>query len=388
MIIDVAIMGAGLVGASLARALAGSGLGCALVDGSPPQEPQAASWDTRVYALSPATQSFLDELGVWRMLDPGRVEPVVAMHVFGDRSSKLHFSAYECGVERLATIVEAGALQRALWRSLQGQPGLQIHCPARPASLQMQDDCVELRLADGSQLCARLLVAADGASSWVRETAGIPAHKQALQHVAVVANFACDRAHRGVAYQWFRGDGVLAWLPLPGKRFSMVWSTPEPNSRELLAASSEDLCDRVAEAGGGALGRLDLVTPAAAFPVAPLSVAQRVRPRLALIGDAAHVIHPLAGQGVNLGFGDARALARVLREPAAARDPGERLMLRRFERQRSEDILAMRLATEGLQRLFSARSPAVAMARNLGLTLTDRFSVIKNLLARRAMGDG
>jgi len=201
-----------------------------------------------------------------------------------------------------------------------------------------------------------------------------------------VANFACGRPHRGTAYQWFRKDGVLAYLPLPGARMSMVWSTPDEHAGELLALAPNILCERVAEAGRGALGDLEILTPPAAFPLQLLVAEHIVAPRIALVGDAAHVVHPLAGQGVNLGFGDARALVEVLRAREPFRDCGELALLRRYARSRAEAVLAMRRVTDGLQRLFSARGRLISGVRNAGLNFTDRMPVLKNLLVRQALG--
>jgi 2-octaprenylphenol hydroxylase len=388
MVSDVAVVGGGLVGASLARALDRAGLSCTLIERSVPREPHPDEWDSRVYAISPGARAFLADIGAWQELDARRVAPVLEMKVFGDRDSQLRFSAYECGVERLATIVEAGSLQHALWRALPSHRRLRVVCPAKPVSLELLPGHAEIGIEGAAPLQARLVVGADGANSWVREAAGISVHRAKSRQVAVVANFTCEQAHHGVAYQWFRDDGVLAWLPLAGNRISMVWSTDPERAAGLEGAPPAELCDTVSSAGGHSLGALGLLTAAQSFPVAPLDANGRARSRVTLIGDAAHVIHPLAGQGVNLGFGDARALARILAGCGPDRDPGDRLLLRRFERERAEDILAMRLATGGLQRLFAATYPAAAAARNVGLNLTDRMPVLKNLLARRAMQNG
>lgn len=387
MTFDVTIVGAGLVGTALARALHASGLACALVDMAAPAEPDDA-WDSRVYAIAPANQAFLESLGAWTEIET-RIAPVRLMKVFGDHGARLEFSAYECGVDRLASIVESGRVQSALWRGLQNDTHVTLFCPARPAALRHDGAAMELTLEGGTQLRTRLLVGADGARSWVREAAGIRSSVKPTGHTAVVANFACAEPHQEVAFQWFRRDGVLAWLPLAGNRLSMVWSTSATHAETLLGLSPEALCEHVAQAGAHALGALELITPPASFPLTRLSVPHRVRPRLALIGDASHVIHPLAGQGVNLGLADAQGLARLLQHrpsqgPRA--DPGDLLLLREFERSRAEDILAMRLATDGLQRLFAAQWPGLAQVRSLGLNLTDRLPVVKNLLARRAMG--
>jgi 2-octaprenylphenol hydroxylase len=381
----IGIVGAGLVGASFARSLAQSGLSLAVVEGAPPPE-RTQDWDPRIYALSPGNVAFLDAMGAWGALDRTRACPVRAMRIFGDDGrSQMEFSAYDAGVSALAWNVESGELQRALWLLLERQSNLSIVYPARPVSLDVRADAATLGTDGRHEIESRLLVGADGANSWLRREAGFVSEARPYGEMGVVANFACERPHRGVALQWFREDGVLAYLPLPGDRISIVWSTGDAHAAELMALPPDEFCARVAQAGAGMLGRLDLLTPAAAFPLTHLAVRNIIKPRLALIGDAAHVVHPLAGQGVNLGFGDARALAAVLQDPAARRDPGDFSLLRRFERSRAEDILAMRLVTDGLQRLFRARQPWVARLRNLGLNLTDAAPVIKAMLARRAM---
>ena len=382
---DVVIIGGGLPGASLAAALAESGLRLALVERKPPPSP-GPDWDSRVYSLTPASIAFLDRIGAWRRLDAGRVTPIYDMRVFGDdRSSRLDFSAYESGVPQLAATVESGRLQHALWQGLERQGNLSLLCPAAPVELSRRDDRVEIGLEDGNGVTAKLAVGADGAESWVRRAAGIEVRGGSYAQLGVVANFACVRAHRNIAYQWFRRDGVLAYLPLPDRRVSMVWSMREAHARELLALAPAALCARVGEAGDQALGALEPLTPPAAFPLSRMFADRIAQGRVALIGDAAHVVHPLAGQGVNLGLGDAHSLADLLRD---APDPGDRLLLRRYERARAEDILALRWVTDGLFRMFGADHRIVAGIRNFGLNLTNSSAVIKTLLARRAMGVG
>jgi len=383
---DVLVVGAGLAGASLACALRNTGLRIAVMEARPP-DAAAESWDARVYALSPASQKFLDILGVWEKLDPGRIEAVRDMRIFGDDGvASLEFSAYQNAVDRLATIVEAGAVQRALWEALRGARDIELLCPETAREILWGSDACEIHLDGGGTIKTKLVVGADGMHSAVRAAAGIEARIEPAGQQGVVANFSCSLPHLGTAFQWFRDDGVLAWLPLPGRRFSMVWSADEPHATELLQCGSDALCQRVAQAGRGTLGELGLLNGPVAFPLAWLSVRNRVRERLALIGDAGHVVHPLAGQGINLGFGDARELAALLRDAAERRaDPGELLRLRRFERARAEAILAMRLTTKGLKELFGDRSVAATKMRNFGLNLIDRATVIKNLLARHAM---
>jgi 2-octaprenylphenol hydroxylase len=384
---DVLVVGAGLAGGSLVCALRDSGLKVVVIDS---KEPSAATqgWDERVYALSPSSQQFLEEIGVWENLAHDRIEAVNAMRIFGDDGvSQLAFSSYECAVDRLATIVEAGAVHRALWNSLQSSAEVTLLCPASPREISWGRHSCEVQLDQGQSIDARLLVAADGMFSKVREAAGIRAKIEPAGQKGVVANFECSLPHRGVACQWFRKDGVLAWLPLPGHCFSMVWSADDQWADELLRSDERALSQRVFDAGGGLWGDLKLLSGPTAFPLAWLSVRQRVRERLALIGDAGHVVHPLAGQGINLGLGDARELAFQLRKASKlGADVGELLHLRRFERHRAEAILAMRIATKGLKRLFEEKSFLAGKLRNRGLNLTDRTLVLKNMMAQHAMG--
>src|SRR5712691_11147114 len=222
---DIAIIGGGLAGASLAVALAESRLRLALIERKPPAAPDP-EWDSRVYALTPASIAFLDRIGAWRCLEAARVTPIYAMRVFGDDgSSRLDFSAYESGVPHLAATVESGRLHHALWQGLERQRNLSLLCPAVPSELCRREDRVEIRLEDGNVVKAKLAVGADGAESWVRRAAGIEVRSGSYAQLGVVANFACALAHRNIAYQWFRRDGVLAYLPLPDRRVSIVWST-------------------------------------------------------------------------------------------------------------------------------------------------------------------
>ena len=394
---DVAVVGGGLVGAALARALAGTSL--ALVAAPPP--PQQGDFDSRVYALSPGNAAFLARLGAWSALPEERLTPVRAMRVYGDDGESLiEFDAYRSGASELAGIVEDRLLQAALWGGLESQPGL-VRFAGALSRLETGGEQASLGLYDGARVAARLVAGADGARSLVRTQGGIASRERPYGQSAVVANFACSRPHRNVAWQWFQGsDGgrsrsgaasgaggaVLALLPLPGDRASMVWSVPEAEARRLLEIDAAALCREVAIASREALGELSLITPPREFPRQRLAATRLVGPRIALVGDAAHVIHPLAGQGANLGLQDARVLAEVLGEREPGRDPGETRLLRRYERARAEDILAMRATVHGLYRLFGAPGAGIARLRNTGMKLVDRLPVLKNVLIRHAMG--
>ena len=386
---DIAIAGGGMVGATLARALRGARI--ALICREPGAVPPAQGFDARVYAVSPGNAAMLRRLGAWGAIPARHLTPVHAMRVYGDDgASMIEFDAYRSGVSELAWIVEDGRLQEALWRGLEDQAGLALFPHSSIRRLRISAPRASIVLEDGRELAAQLVAGADGARSLVREQAGIPSEAQAYGQTAVVANFACSRPHRNVAWQWFqgaaKGGAVLALLPLPGDHVSMVWSMRTDDAAHLLALEAGALAREVAAASRDALGELSLVTPQRGFPLQRLAADRLVAPRIALAGDAAHVIHPLAGQGANLGLQDAQALAEVLAGREPGREPGDLRLLRRYERSRTEAILAMRATVHGLYRLFGAPGPGAARLRNAGLNLADRMPVLKNLLMRHATG--
>lgn len=379
---DVIIVGGGLAGAALAVALRRSHLKIALIEARAPMAPE--SWDQRIYAYSPASARFLEELGIWRHLDATRLTRVAEMRIFGDAGGALRFSAYDSGLSELAWIGESSLVHLELWQSLKRQHNVELLCPARCESLKFDSDCAVLRLKDGQTLRARLIVGADGRDSWVRQQAGIRAKISPYGERGVVANFRCERPHDNTAFQWFFDEGILAWLPLPDGQMSMVWSAPDALADELMAMDEAAFCARVAAAGDSLLGQLELLTPRAAFPLQLMRVGEIVRPRLALIGDAAHAIHPLSGHGINLGFMDAKALANQLSSLPAWRDVGEIDVLRAYARARAEEPFMLQYLTHGLNQLFGARNPLLGLARNAGMNLTNRLPVVANALVRYA----
>jgi len=382
---EVVIVGGALVGAALARALAGSPLALVSQERRVPG-PISAVFDSRVYAISPANAAFLAELGAWQQIPAQRLTPVHAMRIWGDDGrSKIEFDAYQSGVSELAWIVEDALLQDGLWRLLQTQERLEVVAPAEFEWFEASAAGAKVALRDGRCIEAKLAIGADGARSLLRMRAGIGAREHAYGQSAVVANFACERPHRNVALQWFQGGPVLALLPLPGERVSMVWSTADVDAVRLLELDGDSLAREVAHASGHTLGELSLLSPARSFPLRSLVAARSIGQRAALVGDAAHVVHPLAGQGANLGFQDARALAETLRSREPFRDPGDWRLLRRYERARAEAILAMRATVHGLFLLFGAEERLFGPLRNAGLNLVDRIPVLKNVLMRRAM---
>jgi len=380
---DIIIIGGGLVGASLASALKNSGLHIVLIEGQP-LPGQDSEWDSRIYAFTPGNVDFLKECGAWQRLDSSRVQQVEEMRVFGDSGSRLDFSAYEIGAPELAFILESRLLQHALWQGLQEQENLTLLQPAQCAEMSLKEDAAHIKLKDGREIRAKLIVGADGRDSWARNQTLMPEVPTPYHQHGVVANFNIGKAHRGIAYQWFTPEGILALLPLPGKRISIVWSVSPEKSAELLALTHEEFSARVSEASNHTLGELQVITPPAAFALRVLNLAHITKPRLALVGDAAHNVHPLSGQGVNLGLRDVRELVKVLSQRGAL-DCGDLHLLRRYETARQGDIMSMQLTTDTLKNLFVNDNPLLRTLRNIGLTATNKIVPLKKMLVRHAL---
>ena len=385
---DVLIVGAGLPGLGLAIALRDSGLSVALIDRRQPAVSEAETWDARIYAISPGNAQFLHRIGVWSRLDPERLTAVESMRVFGDRAgSQLDFSAFDSGERALAWIVEQRELQNATMAAWADADATEIvYADSPPAALLRRPDRSTIELEDGTRLAARLVVGADGLHSWTRLQSGLDGRHRSYGQTAVVANFTTELAHHGRAWQWFQPDGgVLAWLPLSGKQMSIVWSAPDAKAGELLGLSDAEFTASVAAAGSSVLGHIELLTARASFPLSFMRLPSPVAPRLALVGDAAHGIHPLAGQGLNLGYGDVAALASVLKARGPVDDPGASLLLGRYARRRALPTLAMQTVTDGLWRLFNAQQSLPAIVRNGGMALLNRSPMVKSVLMQPAM---
>lgn len=389
---DVCIIGNGAIGKVSALGFAQAGLKVSLLC-APSQAPKvsATGWDVRVYALNHVAHDLLSSVKVWDALDASRIAPVDAILVRGDGGAdagSLGFDAYGARVGALAWIVEDRNLNQALDAALKFAPNLRM-ITGRAIGLRVDDTNATVQLENGDTLAAALLVGADGGQSWVRGQCDIGVDYRSYGQRAVVTNFECEKPHHGVAYQWFTAsEGIVALLPLPGQRVSLVWSAPETLAQTLLREPLAQLAQRVTLLSGGCLGQLIPMQPevVSAFQLSLLRTNAITAPRVALVGDAAHVVHPLAGHGMNLGFADVAALLKMVTQREPHRDCGGARVLERFARARKEDILLMQLATDGLERLFDADFEPLRQIRNFGLNLVNKLPVLKRRLITHALG--
>jgi 2-polyprenylphenol 6-hydroxylase len=382
---DVAVIGGGLVGKTAALALTQGGLRVALLAQPCAPLPAGEAFDARVYALSASSQALLERLRVWQALDSSRLGPVYDMRVYGDAHAELHFSAFQASVPQLAWIAESSLIERALDSALRFQSNLEW-LDTRAQGLDVKPGGAIVSLDNGKSLEADLVVGADGAHSWVRAQIGSQVVRRDYKQTGVVANFKAEKPHGETAYQWFRDGEIIALLPLPDGHVSLVWSAQTEHANELLGLVPAQLAAEVERVTGSQVGALDCVTPAKGFPLALQTVDRLIAPRVALVGDAAHLIHPLAGQGMNLGLRDVAALAETIAGKEAFRDLGDTVLLRRYERSRREDIRALMVATDGLQKLFAVPGPVARVVRNTGMAFVGAQPLLKRWLVSAALG--
>ncbi|CAB3957279.1 2-octaprenylphenol hydroxylase [Achromobacter insolitus] len=379
---QIVVCGAGIVGLSTALALARRGQRVAVLAPRASVPPADADrYHPRVYAISPASQRFLAELGVWDAMPASRLTPVTGMEIHGDADGQVNLSAWQAALPQLAWIVESGEIERVLIQAVRmfGIPWLEDRCTG------YRDGAIDTE--SGARIEAELFVGADGAASPLREAAGLKHESVSYHDTGLVVHLDAERSHQGTAFQWFRDDGVLALLPLPdtsaGPQVSMVWSMRAEPAQALLALPPEEQAARLetllADAAEGRLGALKVRSKLHGFPLT-LERAQMVAPGIALAGDAAHRLHPLAGQGLNLGLGDVEALARIVAGREAYRAAGDLRVLHRYQRARAEPVLAMRLATDGLHKLFASRATPLVWLRNAGMHWVERTPLIKRRL--------
>ena len=370
---DILVRGAGAVGLTAALALARQGLQVALAEPALAAPPGP---DLRAYALNAASVALFEQLRVWSALPDDARTRVHDMHIEGDApGAALDFSAWSQGATELAWIVDAAELDRALRAAVGFAPHIARLSDTQAAALPGP---------------APLQVLADGRDSPERARLGVQMPRQAYGQRAIAARLCSEQGHAGLARQWFRSPDVLALLPLdrpkPGHGLGLVWSVPDAQADELVALSDAAFEAALMDATAGAAGRLSLVSPRAQWPLALAQADTVCGPGWVLVGDAAHVVHPLAGQGLNLGLADVAALAEVLAARESWRALGDAKLLRRYARQRRADTLAMGRVTDGLLHLFASQQPWVKELRNRGLSLVNQVPAIKRLLTDRALG--
>ncbi|MBU0499759.1 MAG: 2-octaprenyl-6-methoxyphenyl hydroxylase [Gammaproteobacteria bacterium] len=389
---DIAIVGGGMNGAALALALSGSGLSVAMIETLALDAGYRPSYDDRGIALAHGTARILKNIGVWDHLRPN-AEPIRRIHV-SDRGhfGFTHLDAAEEGVAALGYVATAHAIGAALATGLKSTEGLRLFCPATLERFTIGADRVELSLRQQGQslpMGARLLVAADGAESPIRSQLAIPVREWNYGHHALIANLTPALPHRGVAYERFTDSGPLAALPLPGNRCAIVWTALDQQVDEIMGLDDEAFLARLEQRFGQRLGRFGKLGARAAYPLKMRQVREHYRPRALIIGNAAHTVHPIAGQGFNLGIRDVALLAELLIDAArAGSDPGAEALLQAYAAGRDRDQQAVTLATDLLARLFSNPLPPLRIARDLGMLAIDLLPGATHLLARRAMGLG
>lgn len=399
---DLLIVGGGMVGASLAHALKGSGLRIALIEAVPLHDEHQPSYDARAIALSWGSRRIFEGMGVWAAMESETVTPIRTIKV----SDRGHFGATrmdagEEGVEALGYVAEAAVIGRALASDLSALPDVELFCPAHLSDICIDEAAARVTIEhEGGmrELHARLVVAADGGRSTVRERLGAKTFNLGYGQTAMIASVVSERGHGNVAYERFTESGPLALLPntapawMAGaeagdRRWSLVWTVHDHEVEGHLALDDEAFLERLQRRLGRRAGRLLSVSPRCAYPLGLQYVRDHVRPRLAFIGNAAHLVHPVGGQGFNLGLRDVAALAEVL--AAAARqgdDPGGIDTLRGYADWRRPDYLQVMGFTDGLARLFSTDFRPLVVARNVGMVAMDLLPPARRLLTRQAMG--
>lgn len=388
--VDVAIVGGGMVGLAVACGLQGSGLRVAVLEQHEP-EPLAANAPPalRVSAINAASETLLAKLGVWNDLQQGRVSPYHGMEVWDqDSFGHIAFNDKSLGYSHLGHIIENAVIHQALWDKARRCSDVTLIAPAQMQQVAFGENDAFLTLTDGTMLTSRLVIGADGANSWLRERADIPLTYWDYRHHALVATIRTDEPHGQVARQMFHGDGILAFLPLADPHLcSIVWSLSPDEAQQMQQASDEAFNQALCVAFDNRLGLCHVESERQVYPLVGRYARQFASHRLALVGDAAHTIHPLAGQGVNLGFMDAAELIDELRRlQRQGKDIGQHLYLRRYERSRKHSAALMLAGMQGFRELFAGSNPAKKLLRDVGLKLADTLPGVKPQLIRQAMG--
>ncbi|EQB4815280.1 TPA: FAD-dependent 2-octaprenylphenol hydroxylase [Citrobacter amalonaticus] len=388
--VDVAIVGGGMVGLAVACGLQGSGLRVAVLE---QREPQPLAMDAdpalRVSAINAASEKLLTRLGVWSDIVARRASCYHGMEVWDkDSFGRIEFDDQSMGYSHLGHIVENAVIHYALWQKAQQSSDIMLMAPAELQQVAWGENEAFLTLKDGAMLTARLVIGADGANSWLRNKADIPLTFWDYRHHALVATIRTEEAHGAVARQAFHGEGILAFLPLSDPHLcSIVWSLAPEAAERMQQLSDEQFNQALNIAFDNRLGLCQVESDRQVFPLTGRYARQFAAHRLALVGDAAHTIHPLAGQGVNLGFMDAAELVDELKRlHRQGKDIGQYLYLRRYERSRKHSAAMMLAGMQGFRELFAGTNPAKKLLRDIGLKLADTLPGVKPQLLRQAMG--
>jgi 2-octaprenyl-6-methoxyphenol hydroxylase len=382
--VDVAIIGGGMVGASLALALSGTGVATMLVEGMAPGSQGQPSFDDRTTALGNASRRIFQALGVWERLAPDAAA-IRTIHVSdAGRFGFARLSAAEQGIEAFGYVITNRVIGAALWDQLRSADNVLLRVPARPEQVAIGADAVTFNLADES-VSARLVVAADGAHSVVRTAAGIEADVEDYDQIAIVANVSADRPHDGTAYERFTQSGPLAVLPLHDGSYGVIWTCSPARATEVLAFNEATYLAQLQQRFGWRAGRFVRAGARASYPLKLTRATTTVAARTVLIGNAAQALHPVAGQGFNLGLRDAAMLAEVV-VGSQGGDPGSPDLLRKFSSWRAGDRSGVVRFTDGLVKMFGDTRPGVGVLRNLGLLLFDLSPPAKSALARVSAG--
>jgi 2-octaprenylphenol hydroxylase len=379
---DIIVVGAGLVGLSAAIALAKQCKKVVLVNAKPDKFEKTQAWDARIYALSPETETWLNALEVWPAVDASRVNAIDAMHLWGDEEAVV-LNCNDANLPKLGVIVENKNLMHALWQQINAL-GVTVITDSTCAFLENAEQHITLHLENKTKIVAKLIVAADGVNSWVRSQANIGVKQKSFHQTAIVANFSTEKNHQNIARQWFAPHETLALLPLVGQNASLVWSVSTEKAEELLELSSNDLAAKVQACSQNELGELKAIGKIISFALNQQTATSLIVERVVLVGDAAHQIHPMAGQGVNVGFRDVMALEFILANAHAMQDIGEHGFLRKYERARGADIAVMNTLTTGLDALFASESRMMKKVTNWGLRQLNRQASLKKLLIQQA----
>ena len=387
---DVVIVGGGMVGLTLACALGETALKVAVLEAHPMERSwPEASIGLRVSAITHATRKVFERIDAWRGMVERRVTSYGEMHVWdASGDGEIHFDGAEAGAPSLGYIVENRVVQLALMERVEQLANIDLLCPVRWQQWSDDGESLLLTLDDGRQLHTQLLVGADGVQSQVRERAGIETKGWGYDQHAVMAIVKTEKSHQHTCWQRFLPNGPLAFLPMHEHYSCVVWSTTPEQAQILMGDSEQIFADKLADAFDHTLGAVVEVCERGSFPLRMQHTVDYVKERIALVGDAAHAIHPLAGQGVNLGILDAAALAEtILSAYDARRDIGGLATLRRYERWRKGQNVAMMLSMDGFKRLFGSDVSALKVARNLGLNATNSFTPLKRIFMEYAMGE-